>query len=1128
MQFDIKCFSKIDDTIHQQLVQYLKIYDYLENYDLENYIYANIILERLIKFIGVKENINVDSTYFVLLNDNSIVNVLTGLKIDCVFLHNIRLNRNCIHGGNIPFLIDKKIVLKEVFSIVLKIYNKYFFDNLVVKDEDINELVLFYSYKSFDASAIQKIKDELINNNRYIDSKIQEVMTTNNEHNKEIQELKSIVNKLLESQTESLVFDEIKNVQDYVGNVEKTHSDDYEILRAELDNILKELNNIEINKNNDNSEIESIKAKLTEIESSRYSNFSNNTGSNSIYALIRRSEILIEDKDFERARKILDESVLNMDPENAKAYLLLAVIDYKLTCEKELSLLSEPIDNNFYYKKALRFASPSYRLELEKYNNNIIDRIYSEGIEFMNSNRFDEAINTFLRIISYRDCEKMIKLCETLKEEMRLLKIYNEAIRLKEEKKYNEAVSVFLNIKEYRDSSEQIDECNKLEIEENNLEQYNEAIRLKEEKKYNEAASVFLNIKEYKDSSDQIDECNKLEIEENNLKQYNEAIRLKASKKYNKAVSIFSNIIEYRDSSEQIDECNNLAIEQKKHDNYYIARSLEKNKNFEEAIKYYNLSSGFKDSEKHLLICKYSCAYKLIRKHEYDRALLYLSQILDYKDCKELYNKCYDMKLSDMYLKAEKMLEKEDFKNAIKLFESLGNYKDCVDKMYQCKYEYAMQCKLSKEYDLAISIFSSIKEYRDSSEQIEECKKLYIEEINLNKYNNALRLKEEKKYNEAISVFEEIKDYEDSKQQIEECHDFIKTGNYEKANTLLEEKHYSEAIKLFESLGSYNDSKDKIQQCKYEFAIQYISMNYFNDFMNAIKSYNNAIHILEELKDYKDSKQQIENCHELIRSKKYDWANYFLELNQLEEALELFESLGNYKDSIDIILQCKYQNAINFKLIKQYDKAISIFEEIIDYEDSKHQIDECKDQLVFVNEMYSNAIKQVELKNYNEALNIFKKILKYNDSEKKMLECMYSLFKIAYSAGKIDIAEERLFEIIKYKKNNHIFDDLYAENQETMYKIACILQSQKKYSIARKDFHIILDYSNSAVRYDICSYEHATKLMHMHNYNAAFHILASVNFHDSKELLEKCKKHMSSKKSSSRNNKKKRNKSKNK
>ena len=120
----------------------------------------------------------------------------------------------------------------------------------------------------------------------------------------------------------------------------------------------------------------------------------------------------------------------------------------------------------------------------------------------------------------------------------------------------------------------------------------------------------------------------------------------------------------------------------------------------------------------------------------------------------------------------------------------------------------------------------------------------------------------------------------------------------------------------------------------------------------------------------------------VIPNTQYKEACELMDNNKYEEALILFEDLGEYKDSKDkinniyeILYQEKYNAAENAFSAGNYDEALSLYKEVIDYKDSKDKIIEIKNRLSSDDIMYLGfydnepiAWKMVEFHGYNEVL----------------------------------------------------------------------------------------------------------------------------------------------------------------
>lgn len=323
-----------------------------------------------------------------------------------------------------------------------------------------------------------------------------------------------------------------------------------------------------------------------------------------VAALLKRCELLISDKNYNKASELLDD-VLNNDPENAKAYALLATIDLGYEKESDLEKSSTPLTNNNNYRYALKFADDAYRMQLEKYNDVILKRIkYNQD-----------------------------------------LAVYQNAIASKNAGKYAQAISYFNTILDFKDSKAQIDDCNRI-VYEIKDQKYTAACKLVSDFKFLDAMKLFDEVIDFKDSREQ--RRNAVELFEKE-KVYIKAKKLEEADRipsYSKAIEYLNTILDFRDSEKlvkfyqkRIEEINKeLEIERQKRrkrnkivaivslslialvlltyflfipgTKYLIASNKLKNGNYEEAEEIFSSISTFSDSKKKIALGQAAAAFE--------------------------------------------------------------------------------------------------------------------------------------------------------------------------------------------------------------------------------------------------------------------------------------------------------------------------------------------------------------------------------------------------------------------------------------------------------------------------------------------------------------------------------------
>jgi uncharacterized repeat protein (TIGR02543 family) len=183
-----------------------------------------------------------------------------------------------------------------------------------------------------------------------------------------------------------------------------------------------------------------------------------------IPSLLKRSEILIGDGNYEKADSLL-EKILDNDPTNSQAYLYKLLEDLQLRHVDELEAQTKPLDGQDNFQKAYEFGDSEQKKRLDALNQAIKDRI----------------------------------------EEERLNGLYASALALKEAKRWADAEKAFSDIAGYRDAKEQAEECVKLGTQ----DVYNRAIELKNSGEYDQAIDLFTKVLTFQDSEDQIEACEK-------------------------------------------------------------------------------------------------------------------------------------------------------------------------------------------------------------------------------------------------------------------------------------------------------------------------------------------------------------------------------------------------------------------------------------------------------------------------------------------------------------------------------------------------------------------------------------------------------------------------------------------
>ncbi len=201
-------------------------------------------------------------------------------------------------------------------------------------------------------------------------------------------------------------------------------------------------------------------------------------------SLIRRAYILLEEGNFRHAAALVEQA-LNLEPENAFAYIAQLMAALGARQESELANNSDPLTGYSGYANALRFGSEEQKERLEGYNRQILDRL-------------DEEREAWQRRIAYEAEQKRIRTKRTLKIwaiigiviavflitsligslYMGPNRKYQQAIAYSTEEDYNSAISLYAEITDFKDTKKQLNIIGQQAYEKDNLAAAAKAWRL--------------------------------------------------------------------------------------------------------------------------------------------------------------------------------------------------------------------------------------------------------------------------------------------------------------------------------------------------------------------------------------------------------------------------------------------------------------------------------------------------------------------------------------------------------------------------------------------------------------------------------------------------------------------------
>lgn len=351
-----------------------------------------------------------------------------------------------------------------------------------------------------------------------------------------------------------------------------------------------------------------------------------NQGYSQAEPLLKRAFMFLEDGDFAKADEFCEQA-LNIDPENARAYLGKLMVELKVKKQDDLKNLAMPFNANANYQKIIRFADDNLKSEIIGYLNFIANRneqqrlesIYNITLNKMKSAKtellYKQVANEFSTISGYKNSDILANECRKKAKSIRL----EQELELEEKRKAGKVrakrnrkiamiitpvvavVLVFVFV------------LNNVIIPNQKLDK---AMELIETKDYDSAYTLLE------------------EVGENGLilsSKYDRARELYEAEEYEAALELFGQIQDYKDSTNKIQDC------------YYLIGTEHLSKDeYEYAINIFDKIKPYKDSEAKLQECKYLLAQQYLESGKLGNAAILFAKIENYKDAKKQSKKIWD------------------------------------------------------------------------------------------------------------------------------------------------------------------------------------------------------------------------------------------------------------------------------------------------------------------------------------------------------------------------------------------------------------------------------------------------------------------------------------------------------
>lgn len=168
---------------------------------------------------------------------------------------------------------------------------------------------------------------------------------------------------------------------------------------------------------------------------------SNNTD---IAPLLKRAFIFLEDGNWKDADEYC-ERVLDLDPENAEAYLGKLMAELKVHKQDDLAKLETSFDESDNYIKAARYANEKLRDKLNSYLETICynadERMYQKSVDLMAKTKtekdFVNLAESFELLENFKDSKELAAKCRDKAEELK------KEVEKLNQKKYNEYIEKY-------------------------------------------------------------------------------------------------------------------------------------------------------------------------------------------------------------------------------------------------------------------------------------------------------------------------------------------------------------------------------------------------------------------------------------------------------------------------------------------------------------------------------------------------------------------------------------------------------------------------------------------------------------------------------------------------------------
>ncbi|MBD5383999.1 MAG: TIR domain-containing protein [Ruminococcaceae bacterium] len=484
--------------------------------------------------------------------------------------------------------------------------------------------------------------------------------------------------------------------------------------------------------------------------------------------MIRRAELFLEDGDFERANEI-SAQLLSKSPNNARAYVIRLLAEYRLKNENELDDMTENFTDSENYRLAMRYGSEPLRAGLKEHSNRSLYKKFTARLNNAVDERECLAAAADLRTLgNYSDAAELAENAEKkvaeLREKAEIKRregVYELAAKAVSESAdaavLRSAEHSLRALGDYKDAPELAEKCAVKIAELPAMQTVTFVDEPNRRKKYLPfaaggavllAAAVIIiisaNVSRKPAIIDDVSTQSTVSVNstydslsQEKAEKYAKAAASLENGDYSEAELIFTALGDYKDSAKMVSECK-----------YRSASAMLENGEYDMAERAFERLDGYSDSRGMIYRCRYQKAQQLLENGDTAAARLIFEELDGRWECEEFLKQIE-------YIEAERLLDAGKYKEARDAFEAIWQYSDSLRRFYESRYKYASELFENGEYYTASSEFYELIGYEDSETQYRRAC-----------YYHGLELEENGNLEKACLYLKIAKGYEDASEQL--------------------------------------------------------------------------------------------------------------------------------------------------------------------------------------------------------------------------------------------------------------------------------------------------------------------------------------------------------------------------